>query len=89
MQSNAYVAANRFTEILFNLVAGGALASAFIPTFTTLLTHEDRPGAWRLASAVTNWVFLIATLFSILSFIFAPWIVRTILAPGFTDAAPV
>jgi len=64
MQSNAYVAANRFTEILFNLVAGGALASAFIPTFTTLLTHEDRPGAWRLASAVTNWVFLIATLFS-------------------------
>jgi putative peptidoglycan lipid II flippase len=87
MQSNAYVASNRFTEILFNLVAGGALASAFIPTFTTLLTREDRPGAWKLASAITNWVFLAATLFSLLSYIFAPWIVRTILAPGFTDPA--
>lgn len=85
MESNAYVAANRFTEILFNLVAGGALASAFIPTFTTLLTRDNRPGAWKLASAITNWVFLIATAFSILSYIFAPWIVRTILAPGFSD----
>ena len=34
IESNAFFAANRFSEILFNLVAGGALGSAFIPVFT-------------------------------------------------------
>ncbi len=36
----AFNAANRVAETLFNLVAGGALASAFIPIFTSLLTKE-------------------------------------------------
>jgi putative peptidoglycan lipid II flippase len=86
-QSEAFFAANRFTEILFNLVAGGALASAFIPTFTTLLTQEDRRGAWKLASAVANLVVLVLTAVAALAFIFAPQVVRYILAPGFTDPA--
>ena len=37
IESNAFFTANRFSEILFNLVAGGALGSAFIPVFTELL----------------------------------------------------
>lgn len=86
-QSEAFFAANRFTEILFNLVAGGALASAFIPTFTTLLTQDDRRGAWKLASAVANLVVLVLTAAAALAFIFAPQVVQYILAPGFTDPA--
>jgi putative peptidoglycan lipid II flippase len=85
MENEALFAANRFSDILFNLVAGGALASAFIPTFTTVLTRGERPAAWRLASAVTNIVVLILTAFAVLSFIFAPEIVRYILAPGFVE----
>ena len=81
----AFNAANRVSEILFNLLAGGALASAFIPTFTALLTVQNRRGAWKLASAVTNLLLVILTLASALAALFAPQIVRYILAPGFAD----
>ena len=80
--SNSYFAANRFSEILFNLVAGGALGSSFIPVFTGLLAREDRERAWKLASSITNLVTLVLTVFSILSIIFARQIVQLVLAPG-------
>lgn len=73
---NSFYAANRITETLFNLMAGGALGSAFIPTFTGLLTRADRPGAWRLASAVANLLLVVLTLASLLAAIFAPQIVH-------------
>lgn len=81
----AFNAANRVSEILFNLLAGGALASAFIPTFTALLTVRNQRGAWKLASAVANLLLVILTLASALAAVFAPQIVRYILAPGFAD----
>ena len=41
LELDAYNAANRVTELLFNLTAGGALGSAFIPLFTGYLTRKD------------------------------------------------
>ncbi len=82
---DAFNAANRVSETLFNLVAGGALASAFIPTFSGLLVNDQRQRAWKLASAILNLVLIILTLLAALAAFFAPGIVRTILAPGFTD----
>jgi putative peptidoglycan lipid II flippase len=82
---DSFNAANRIVEVLFNLVAGGALGSAFIPTFTGFLTKEDRPGAWRLASGVLNLVFLALVLVSTLTWIFAPQMVSDglfLLVPG-------
>jgi putative peptidoglycan lipid II flippase len=84
-EMDAFTAANRVAETLFNLVAGGALASAFIPTFTGLLTKDDRPGAWKLASAIANLILLVLTLAALLAAVFAPQIVRYLLAPGFAD----
>ena len=81
---DAFVAANRVSETLFNLVAGGALGSAFIPTFTGLLAKDDNKSAWRLASAVANWVALVLSLLAALAAIFAPQIVQHALAPGFS-----
>ncbi len=81
---DAFNAADRLPDILFVLVAGGALASAFIPTFTEFLEKDDRKGAWRLASSIANLVVLILTLFSLLCWFFAPQIVASILAPDFT-----
>lgn len=88
LESDAFYAANRFSEIIFNLVAGGALGSAFIPTFTGMLVKEKRQDAWRLASSIANLVVLILTLVALFSAIFAPWIVHNILARGF-DAEKV
>ncbi len=74
---DAYLAAFRLPDFLFYVVAGGALGSAFIPTFTGHLTRADLSGAWRLASAVINWVTLILTALGGVAAIFAPWVVQT------------
>lgn len=82
---DSFNAANRVTELLFNLMAGGALGSAFIPTFTGLLAHEQRERAWKLASAVANLLLLFLTLAAVLAAVFAPQVVRYglyVLAPG-------
>ena len=83
--NEAFNASNRLPDILYQLIAGGALASAFIPTFTTLLTRGEREKAWLLASAIANLITLIFIVLGILIALFAPWVVRNILAPGFTD----
>ncbi|RPJ19099.1 MAG: murein biosynthesis integral membrane protein MurJ [Chloroflexi bacterium] len=80
---DAFTAANRVSETLFLLVAGGALGSAFIPVFTGLLTRNEKDPAWRLASALANAVTLTLSLLAVLMAIFAPQVVRYALAPGF------
>ncbi len=81
---DAYYAAFGLPDLLFTLIAGGALASAFIPVFSTYLSRDDRSGAWRLASAVINTAFLISLVVSIVLAILAPWLVSQLIAPGFT-----
>lgn len=83
---DAYLAAFKLPDFLFNVVSGGALGSAFIPTFTGYLTRDDETGAWRLASAIINWLLVILVGLAVLSAIFAPLLVK-ILAPGFNDPA--
>jgi putative peptidoglycan lipid II flippase len=82
---DAFIAANRVSETLFNLIAGGVLGSAFIPTFTSLLVKNEKESAWKLASAIANLVFITLGLLGILASIFAPEIVRYALAPGLAD----
>lgn len=81
---DAFFAANRVSETLFLLVAGGALGSAFIPTFTGLLAKNEKDSAWRLASSLANAVTLTLSLLAVLSAVFAPQIVQYALAPGFS-----
>ncbi len=83
---DAYLAAFRVPDLLFQLVAGGALGSAFIPVFTGCLARRDLTGAWRVFSAVTNLVLILLTVLALIAAVAAPWLVRTLLAPGFTPA---
>ena len=83
IEIDAFNAANRVPDLLFNLMAAGALASAFIPTFTDFLTREDRAGAWRLASSIANLVILVMSIGAAIVWILAPLVVRYALAPGF------
>ena len=84
-EMDAFLAANRVSETLFLLMAGGALGSAFIPTFTGLLTKGEHNPAWRLASAIANLVLIFLILAAILAAIFAQPLVHHVLAPGFAD----
>jgi putative peptidoglycan lipid II flippase len=84
-EMDAFLAANRVSETLFLLMAGGALGSAFIPTFTALLTKGERNSAWKLASAICNMVLLVLTFAAGLTAIFAEPLVHYVLAPGFAN----
>jgi len=80
---DAYLAANRIPEMIFLVVVGGALGSAFIPAFADHLAKEDNAGAWHLASAVVNLALIALTATAGLTAVFAPALVRTVIAPGF------
>lgn len=82
---DSFSAANRVSETLFYLVAGGALSSAFIPTFTSLLARGERKAAWKLTSAIFNLVLIVLIAAAALAAIFAPQVVRYAIAPGFAD----
>jgi putative peptidoglycan lipid II flippase len=79
---DAYLAANRITETAFLIVAGGALGSAFIPTFANHLAREDYVGAWHLASHVINLTLIVMTIVVSLIALLAPTLVCTLIAPG-------
>jgi putative peptidoglycan lipid II flippase len=83
---DAYYAAFKVPDLLFTVVAGGALATAFIPVFAAFLADGDRQGAWRLASAITNLVVLVVSALALAAALAAPWLVRTLIAPGFGPA---
>lgn len=85
-EMDAFATANRIPEQIFNLIAGGALAHAFIPIFSGFLARGDTDGAWRTARHVVNAVFLLTLVVSIIVFVTAPWLVAYGIAPGF-DAA--
>lgn len=77
----AYWVAFRLPDIVFQLLAGATLASAFIPVFSQYYLRRSSEEAWRLASSVLNLIFLATIGFAILGFILAPWLVP-IMAPG-------
>lgn len=78
---DAFARAQQIPELIFVLVAGGALGSSFIPVFARV-RQENEEQAWRLASTVMTLSTLSAILLSGIVMVLAPQIVETILAPG-------
>lgn len=79
---DSYYVAFGIPDLLFSILAGGALGSAFIPMFAGLLT-EDTDKAWRLASAILNILFVVLVVVAAIAAVLAPWLVGTLLAPHF------
>ena len=75
IEANAYFIASRFPETIFYIIAGGALGSAFIPTFAGYFVRKDEAGGWRLFSAIVNLVLVVTVLIAGLTALFAPQIV--------------
>jgi putative peptidoglycan lipid II flippase len=82
---DAFVAAFRLPDILFLLISGGALGTAFIPILTERLTHRtpDDPDGWQLTSSVLNALLLAIGGLSVLGAILALPLVQWLVAPGF------
>lgn len=83
---DAFNAAFRVPDLLFNLMAGGALASAFIPVYAGYLGRDQRAHAWRLARVVALLVLAVLSGLAVLAAAVAPAVVDAVIAPGFTDA---
>ncbi len=84
LELDAFWVAMRLPDLVFQLLAGATLASAFIPVYARVLQDRGEGAAWRLASIVLNWVLLGTIALSVLVFLAADWIVPA-LAPGLAD----
>ncbi len=74
--SDAFLQAFLVPDLIFNIVAGGALSSAFIPIFTHYMIGErDEKTAWHVASSALNLAIAIMMGLALLAIIFAPWLV--------------
>lgn len=84
--ANAYYAAFRLPDALFNLIAGGALSHAFIPVFVSYEKDSGRAQAWRLTSLIFNVLLVVLTAVLLLGEFLAPTFVTHILVPGYSPA---
>ena len=74
--SDAYYQAFIVPDLIFNVVAGGALSSAFIPVFTSyMVTKRDENMAWHIASSALNIAIAIMIGLALIAEIFAGQIV--------------
>jgi putative peptidoglycan lipid II flippase len=80
-----FFAAFRLPDLIFQLVAAGALASSVVPIISGLLGHGETSRAWRVTSTIVNLLLGALIALAILGFVFAPAIVRAI-TPGFDEA---
>lgn len=78
---DAYFVAFRIPDLIFQLLAGATLGSAFIPTFARVVANSGEREGWRLASAVLNLVLLATVVFALIGLLLAPLLVP-ITAPG-------
>jgi putative peptidoglycan lipid II flippase len=79
---DAYFAAFRIPDAIFQLVVAGALSAALIPVFQQYRARGQDVEAWQLASSIINLVLIALAGLSLLMAIFAPVLVPVI-APGF------
>ena len=77
----AYWVAFRLPDLIFLVLAGATLGSAFIPTFARYIAQRDEEEAWRLASSVLNLVAAATAVLVVIAVVLAPWIVAA-MAPG-------
>ena len=82
---DAFFAAFRIPDLIFQLVAAGALSSALIPIVSALFTTNEQQRAWRVVSTVINLMLIGLLVLGVGLFILAPVIVPNI-TPGFEGA---
>ena len=82
---DAYYAAFRIPDLIYNLMIVGALSAAFIPVFTEFIAEKNEDEAWKISSGVLSLQIFVTGILSIFLVIFAPCLMKLI-TPGFTGA---
>lgn len=79
---DAYYAAFRIPDLIYNLLIVGALSAGFIPIFTKLI-HEDEKEAWRMTNSIINILGFFLVILCFILYIFTPQLTKW-LVPGFS-----
>jgi putative peptidoglycan lipid II flippase len=78
---DTYTAANAVPNVVFEVVAGGALASLVVPVLAAAVARGDREQASRTASALLTWTVAVLVPAAVLAWLAAPLLVRGLLGP--------
>lgn len=70
--TDVFFAAFAIPDLMYQLLVGGALSSAFIPVFTQYLAKDDEKEAWYVASIFLNITVLALILVLLLGMAFTP-----------------
>lgn len=79
---DAYLAANRVPDLVFQIVAGAAVASAFIPVYSSYLTRDDRRGAAEMVDTLFTISVVGLLPIVLIVMLLAPTIMR-LMVPGY------
>jgi putative peptidoglycan lipid II flippase len=82
---DVFFAAFRLPDLMFQLVAAGALSSSVIPVVSGLLAHDETSRAWRVVSTIGNLMLAALLVLGLVVFVAAPAIVPVI-TPKFSAA---
>ncbi|MFA6422361.1 MAG: murein biosynthesis integral membrane protein MurJ [Candidatus Buchananbacteria bacterium] len=79
---DAYYAAFRLPDLVYNLLILGAISAGLIPVFTMLLAKNKDNEAWKLINSILNILSLGLIAICVVLFFSAPWLMPVI-TPGF------
>ena len=71
---NAFQSSNTVSNILFELLAAGALSAVLVPTFVGHLDRGDRTGAERLAGELLGVTLMVLGAVTVIGMLAAPWL---------------
>lgn len=71
---NAFQGANTVSNILFELLAAGALSAVLVPTFVGHLDRDDQAGAERLAGELLGVALIALGAVAVVGLVAAPWL---------------
>jgi len=75
---NAFQASNSVSNVLFELLAAGALSAVLVPTFIGFVDRGDRAGAEALSGSLLGVALAAMAVVSVVGVLTAPWIARLI-----------
>ena len=81
---DAYLAAFRIPDMIFQLVVAGALSAALIPVYASYRARGEDQEAWAVAASIINLIVLALAAISLVMAILAP-VLMPLIAPGFDD----
>jgi putative peptidoglycan lipid II flippase len=81
---SAFLAAAKLPDTLFTLIAGGAITNAMVPVII-VARRKSESSAWRVVELTLTALLVTVAALTAMGIVFAPWLVRTLLAPGFDE----